>query len=284
MTTHRIINALTVDVEDYFQVEALASAVPRAAWETMERRIEANTDLLLTAFDRAGVTGTFFTLGWVAERHPALIRRIVEAGNELASHGYGHERVDRLGPEAFRADIRRAKSVLEEVGGVRVLGYRAPTFSLNARTTWAFAVLSEEGYRYSSSIYPIRHDLYGMPDAPRLPFQPNGGPLWEIPLTTARVFGHNLPCGGGGWFRLLPYRVFRLGVRRFHREHDAPALFYTHPWEFDPDQPPVQVQSRLSRFRHYINLSRTEARLERLLRDFAWDRMDRAFARLLTEA
>ena len=284
MTASRITNALTVDVEDYFQVQALAPAVPREGWEGMERRVEANTDRLLAIFARAGVTATFFTLGWVAERHPALVRRIVTGGHELASHGYGHERVDLLGPAAFRADIRRAKTVLEDAGGAAVAGYRAPTFSLDARTPWAFGVLAEEGYRYSSSVYPVRHDLYGMPNAPRLPYRAGGGALWEIPMTTTRLFGRNLPCAGGGWFRLLPYDVFRLGLRRFHGEHGAPALFYTHPWEIDPDQPRVPVPSRVSRFRHYVNLSRTEARLERLLHDFAWDRVDRAFAGVMAQA
>ena len=278
-----IVNALTVDVEDYFQVQALAGTVPRTSWDSMQRRVEANTERLLAAFDRAGVTATFFTLGWVAERHPALVRRIVAAGHELASHGYGHERVDGIGPERFRADIRRARAVLEDTGDVAVVGYRAPTFSVNARTPWAFAVMEEEGYRYSSSVYPVRHDLYGMPNAPRLPYRPADGALWEIPMTTARLLGRNLPCSGGGWFRLLPYRLFRLGLHRFHHEHGRPGLFYTHPWEFDPDQPRVPVQNRLSRFRHYVNLSRTEARLEQLLRDFAWDRVDRAFADVLAK-
>jgi polysaccharide deacetylase family protein (PEP-CTERM system associated) len=281
--TPLIVNALTVDVEDYFQVQALAPAIPRTSWDTMERRVEINTERLLVAFDRAGVAATFFTLGWIAQRHPALIRRIVAAGHELASHGYGHERVDQLTPEAFRADIRRAKCVLEDAGGVTVSGYRAPNFSMTAHTSWAFTVLAEEGYRYSSSVYPVRHDTYGMPDAPRLPYRPHDGMLLEIPMSTAQVLGQNLPCSGGGWFRLLPYPLFRLGLCRFHHEHGTPALFYTHPWEFDPAQPRVPVRSRLSRFRHYVNLSRTEARLERLLRDFAWDRVDRAFAGVLTK-
>jgi polysaccharide deacetylase family protein (PEP-CTERM system associated) len=283
MTAARITNALTVDVEDYFQVQALAPLMPRTAWDSVERRVEANTDRLLAAFGHAGVAATFFTLGWVAERHPALIRRIVAAGHEVASHGHNHERVDQLEPAAFRADIRRAKAVLEDAGGMAVAGYRAPTFSVNGRTPWAFAMLAEEGYRYSSSVYPVRHDLYGMPDAPRLPYRPQDGALLELPMTTVRVFGRNLPSAGGGWFRLLPYRVFRLGLRRFHREHDAPAMFYTHPWEFDPDQPRVPVRSRLSRFRHYVNLSRTGPRLERLLQDFAWDRIDRVYAGMLAE-
>lgn len=277
----RIVNALTVDVEDYFQTQALADTVPRAAWDSMPRRVEANTDFLLAAFDRAGVHGTFFTLGWVAERHPALIRRIVDAGHELASHGYGHERVDRLGPVAFRADIRRARGVLEHVGQTPVGGYRAPTFSFNGTTPWAFAILADEGYRYSSSVYPVRHGLYGRPGVQRFPYRPDGGPLWEIPMTTVQALGHNLPCSGGGWFRLLPYAAFRLGWRRFHRAHAAPGVFYTHPWEIDPAQPLLKVHGSLSRFRHYVNLSRTAGRLERLLAEFAWDRMDRVFGDIM---
>jgi polysaccharide deacetylase family protein (PEP-CTERM system associated) len=247
----------------------------------MPRRVEASTERLLETFERAGVRATFFTLGWVAERHPALVRRIVAGGHELASHGHGHERVDLLGPDAFRADIGRARRVLEDTGGVKVAGYRAPTFSLNARTPWAFALLAAEGHSYSSSVYPVRHDLYGMPEAPRFPYRPERGGVWEIPMTTVRALGRSLPCAGGGWFRLLPYPVFRLGLRRFHRDHAAPCVFYTHPWEYDPAQPRVAGTGRLARFRHYVNLSRTAGRLERLLRDFAWDRMDRVFAEVI---
>ena len=283
MTRPALVNALTVDVEDYFQVQALAGTVPRSAWEDMPRRVEANTERLLEAFERAGVHATFFALGWVAERHPALIARIVAGGHELASHGYGHERVDQLGPAAFGADIGRAKKLLEDTGGVAVSGYRAPTFSLNATTPWAFAVLVEQGYRYSSSVYPVKHDLYGMPDAPRFPYRPGAGPLWEIPLTAVRLLGRNWPCSGGGWFRVLPYPVFRMGLRRFNRTDAAAGVFYTHPWEYDPDQPRQAVRNPLSRFRHYVNLSRTAGRLERLLSDFAWDRMDRVFAGVLGE-
>ena len=225
MTRPALVNALTVDVEDYFQVQALAGTVPRSAWEDMPRRVEANTERLLEAFERAGVHATFFALGWVAERHPALIARIVAGGHELASHGYGHERVDQLGPAAFGADIGRAKKLLEDTGGVAVSGYRAPTFSLNATTPWAFAVLVEQGYRYSSSVYPVKHDLYGMPDAPRFPYRPGAGPLWEIPLTAVRLLGRNWPCSGGGWFRVLPYPVFRMGLRRFNRTDAAAGVF-----------------------------------------------------------
>ena len=283
MTGRAMVNALTVDVEDYFQVQALAGTVSRAAWESMPRRVEANTERLLAAFERAGVHATFFMLGWVAERHPALVRRIVAGGHELASHGHAHERVDLLGPAAFRADIGRTRRLLEDTGGVAVAGYRAPTFSLNAATPWAFAILAGEGYRYSSSVYPVRHDLYGMPGAPRFPYRPDGGALWEIPMTTLRVLGHNLPCSGGGWFRVLPYAVFRLALRRFHQAHAVPGVFYIHPWEVDPAQPRLAVRNRLSRFRHYVNLSRTAGRLERLLDDFAWDRMDLAFAGVLAQ-
>jgi polysaccharide deacetylase family protein (PEP-CTERM system associated) len=280
MTRPALVNALTIDVEDYFQVQALAGAVSRAAWDDMPRRVQANTERLLASFERAGVHATFFVLGWVAERHPALIARIVAGGHELASHGYGHERVDGLGPEAFRADIRRARGVLEDAGGVRVVGYRAPTFSIGAATPWAFVILAKEGYRYSSSVYPVKHDLYGTPDAPRFPYRPGEGAVWEIPLTTLRVLGRNLPCSGGGWFRLLPYAVFRMALRRFQQTEAAAGVFYAHPWEIDPAQPRLAVHG-LSRFRHYVNLSRTAGRLERLLGDFAWDRMDRVFAPVL---
>jgi polysaccharide deacetylase family protein (PEP-CTERM system associated) len=277
-------NALTVDVEDYFQVQAFADVVPRAAWEGLPRRVEANTDRLLAQFARHGARGTFFTLGWVAERHPALIRRIVAGGHELASHGYWHERVNGQSPQAFRADIVRAKAVLEDAGGVAVLGYRAPTFSVGARTPWAFDALAETGHRYSSSIYPVRHDLYGAPDAPRAAFRHQGSGLLEFPMTTLRLGGHNLPCSGGGWFRLLPYRLFRAALRRCNAAQRAPGIFYTHPWEIDPGQPRMATASLLSRFRHYNNLHRTEARLERLLADFAWERMDFVFADILAGA
>ena len=271
-------NALTVDVEDYFQVQAFADTVPRAAWEGLPRRVEANTERLLEVFARAGVQGTFFTLGWVAERHPALVRRIVAGGHELASHGHWHRRVDGQRPEEFAEDVARAKRTLEDAGGVAVAGYRAPTFSLGARTTpWAFDILARTGHRYSSSVYPVRHDLYGEPDAPRQPYRHPGGVLWELPMTTLRVAARNLPCSGGGFFRLLPYRLFRALLRRCNTAQRAPGVFYVHPWEIDPGQPRMAAGRRAC-FRHYHNLGRTEARLERLLRDFAWDRMDRAFA------
>ncbi|MGI4943535.1 MAG: XrtA system polysaccharide deacetylase [Janthinobacterium lividum] len=275
--------AMTVDVEDYFQVQAFAGVVERAAWDSLPCRVEANMDRILAAFDQAGVRGTFFTLGWIADRHPAVVRAIVAGGHELASHGYGHARADGQTPEEFRQDVRQAKQVLEDLGGVAVTGYRAPTFSIGPRNPWAFDVLAEEGYRYSSSIYPVRHDLYGVPDAPRFPYRPTSGPLVEIPMTTVRVMGRNIPCAGGGYFRLMPYPLYRMLLRRYHRAEHAAGVFYFHPWEVDPGQPRIQKASRMAQFRHYVNIPAMQGRVERLLQDFTWDRMDRVFAPALAE-
>ncbi|MBV1800014.1 XrtA system polysaccharide deacetylase [Siccirubricoccus sp. G192] len=277
-------NAMSVDVEDWFQVQAFAGTIRRADWDGLERRVEANTDRVLEAFAGAGVRATFFTLGWVAERHPALIRRITGAGHELASHGHGHEPVDQLGEAAFRADLRRAKQVLEDAAGVAVVGYRAPTFSIGPHTPWAHRVLAEEGHRYSSSVFPISHDLYGAPDAPRGPHRPSPDGVVELPMTTVRAPGRNLPCAGGGWFRLLPYGLFRAGLRRVNTAEARAGIFYFHPWEVDPGQPRVQAAGRLSRFRHYTGLGSMAARLDRLLQDFAWGRMDEVFATAINGA
>jgi polysaccharide deacetylase family protein (PEP-CTERM system associated) len=266
-----------VDVEDWFQVQAFAGTISRDSWEGLERRVEANTDRILAQFAAAGVSATFFTLGWVAERHPALIRRIVAAGHELASHGHGHELVSTIGEAAFRADIRRAKRVLEDAGGVAVVGYRAPTFSINARTPWAHAVLAEEGHLYSSSVFPVKHDLYGAPDAPRGPHRPHPDGVVELPMTTLPMAGRNLPLSGGGWFRMAPYAAFRAGLRRVNAG-GMRGLFYFHPWEVDPGQPRVAQAPLRSRLRHYIGLGTMEAKLGRLLRDFRWGRMDAVFA------
>jgi polysaccharide deacetylase family protein (PEP-CTERM system associated) len=278
-----ILNGMSVDVEDWFQVQAFAGQIPRQDWETIAPRVEANTDLVLALFAAAGVQATFFTLGWVAQRHPALIRRIVAAGHELASHGWEHVRADAQDPPTFAADIRRARLLLEDTGGVPVIGYRAATFSIGTRNPWAHQVLEEQGYRYSSSVFPIRHDNYGMPDAPRSPYRPGAGRLWELPMTTVRLGGRNLPCAGGGWFRLAPYTLFRAGLRRVNRGEGRPGIFYFHPWEVDPGQPRVPEAPRLSRFRHTVNLAAMEGRVARLLRDFAWTRMDRAFAAELAD-
>ncbi|WP_019583311.1 XrtA system polysaccharide deacetylase [Thioalkalivibrio sp. ALE16] len=271
-------NALTVDVEDYFQVSALAPQIPRDSWDCRECRIERNLDRILDLFERRGAHATFFTLGWIAERYPQAIRRIVEAGHELASHGYGHERVTDLTPAAFRADIERAQRILEDLAGAPVRGYRAPSFSIGEGNLWALEVLREAGLEYSSSIYPVHHDHYGMPQAPRHPHRPLSAGVLELPPATLRMGGRNLPAAGGGYFRLLPYALSRRALRRIGAVDSMPAVFYFHPWEIDPDQPRVPGLGARSRFRHYVNLHRMESRLERLLRDFRWDRMDRVFA------
>jgi polysaccharide deacetylase family protein (PEP-CTERM system associated) len=276
-----ILNALTVDVEDYFQVQAFADIISRDDWETLPRRVDRNTERLLDIFAGAGVKATFFTLGWVAERHPALIRRIVAEGHELASHGYEHRRADGQTPAEFRTDVARTKRILEDIGGAAVHGYRAATFSIGARNWWAYEVLAGEGYTYSSSVFPIAHDLYGAPDSPRTPFRKETAGLLEIPLTTVRYLGRNLPCAGGGYFRLLPYAFSRWAMRRVNRVERMPCIFYIHPWEIDPDQPRQHAAKLKSRLRHYTNLGKTEGRLVRLLREFSWGRMDDAFARFM---
>jgi polysaccharide deacetylase family protein (PEP-CTERM system associated) len=277
-------NAMTVDVEDYFEVQAFAHCIDRKDWDAFPRRVDLNTNRILDQFDLHGVKATFFTLGWVAERFPALIRRIVADGHELASHGWDHTRVDAQDPETFRADIRRTRALLQDIGGVKVTGYRAATFSIGARNMWAFPVLRQEGYSYSSSINPIHHDLYGMPGAPRVPFRPEADGVMEIPMTTVRLVGRNWPCSGGGYFRLLPTALYRAGLRRVNRHDQQPGIFYFHPWEIDAEQPRIANAGWKSRLRHYTNLSRMAGDLDDLLRDFAWDRMDRVYAPVLAEA
>ncbi len=271
-----ITNALTIDVEDYFQVSAFAPYIRRDEWDARECRVEANVERILAMLERHGTRATFFTLGWVAERYPQLVRRIVDGGHELASHGYGHERASDLTPEAFSADIERAKKILEDLAGQPVQGYRAPSFSIGERNLWAFDCLARAGYRYSSSVYPIRHDHYGMPDAPRFAHPVREG-LIEIPVTTLRVMNRNLPSSGGGYFRLLPYALSRWMLRQFNEGEQASAIFYFHPWEIDAGQPRVAGIDAKTRFRHYVNIGRMERRLEQLLRDFRWGRMDEIF-------
>ncbi len=272
-----VLNAMTIDVEDWFQVQAFAGTISRNDWDSIPTRVEANTERFLQMFAEAGVNATFFTLGWVADRHPALVRRIVDSGHELASHGYAHRLAHEQSPDEFREDVNRARRVLEDVAGVVVRGYRAPTFSINTHNLWAFDVLADEGYAYSSSIFPIRHDLYGMPEASRFPHRVAGGRLLEIPMTTVRIGARNLPCSGGGYFRLLPYGLFRAGLRRFNTQDRARGMFYTHPWEIDPGQPRVESAPAMAKFRHYVNMSHTAARIGRLLKDFAWGRVDQVF-------
>ena len=271
-----VTNALTVDVEDYFQVSALAPYISRDRWDQIPCRIERNVERLLQRFDDHGARATFFTLGWIAERYPQVVRDIVARGHELASHGYGHLRAsDQTRPE-FMADIVNAKKLLEDIGGKPVLGYRAPSFSIGEGNLWAFECLEEAGYVYSSSVYPVKHDHYGMPDSPRFPYKVNAG-VTEIPITTVRMMGRNLPAGGGGYFRFAPYGVSRWAIDRFNRDEGKPAIFYMHPWEIDPDQPRVAGPGLKTRFRHYVNLHRTDDRLKRLLSDFKWGRMDQVF-------
>jgi len=272
-----VVNAMTVDVEDYFHAEALSGCFPASQWDAVEGRVEFNVARLLQLFDTAGVEATFFVLGWVAERYPQMVRSIAAAGHEIASHGYAHRRVDQQERSEFEADVRKAKAILEQTVGRMVVGYRAPTFSITRHGFWAFEVLERAGYRYSSSIFPIRHDTYGIPDAPRFPFNPAEGSLIEIPMTTTVRFGGNFPCAGGGYFRLLPYWLSRKNMRRVNNLDRRPCVFYVHPWEIDPAQPRQSSISRRSSWRHYTNLHATEGRLERLLREFRWGRMDRIF-------
>jgi polysaccharide deacetylase family protein (PEP-CTERM system associated) len=271
-----LINALTVDVEDYFQVSALAPYIPREEWASRACRVEHNLQRILAMFEEHGARATFFTLGWIAERYPHLVREIVARGHELASHGYGHERASDLDEARFLEDVRRAKLMLEDVAGVEVRGYRAPSFSIGSANLWAFDTLARAGYRYSSSIYPIAHDHYGMPDSPRFAYRVNEQ-LLEIPATTLRMVGRNLPSSGGGYFRLLPYAVSRWMLQRVNAVDGEPAVFYFHPWEIDPDQPRLNGIDLRTRFRHYVNLSQMEGKLRLLLADFRWGRMDDIF-------
>lgn len=274
----KITNAMSIDVEDYFQVSAFESCISRKDWNSLPCRIERNMDEILGLLDETGTKATFFTLGWIAERYPGVVRGIVDNGHELASHGYGHERASDLDRGEFQRDVDRAKKILEDLGGQRVQGYRAPSFSIGDRNRWAIDVLEETGHRYSSSIFPVRHDHYGVPDAPRHPWQPNGdGGLWELPPTTVPMLGRNLPAAGGGWFRLMPYGISRWLIRQVNEKEHAPCMFYFHPWEIDPDQPRQMDAPLKSRFRHYVNLKQMRGKLRNLLNDFEWDRVDRIF-------
>lgn len=274
------INGLSVDVEDWFQVGAFEKVIDRENWTSLATRVERNCDEILHLFADAGVKGTFFTLGWVAQRHPELMRRIAGEGHEIASHGWDHERVFRLGRQAFAADIDRARKVIEDASGEAVKGYRAPSFSIDARTPWAFEVLAEQGYVYSSSVAPIAHDHYGWREAPRFAFRPIAdADLVEIPVTTARFAGRRLAAGGGGFFRVLPYGFSRWAIRQVNREDERPAVFYFHPWEIDPGQPRVDNAPLRSRLRHYTNLSVMADKLQRLVGEFRWGRMDDLAAR-----
>lgn len=276
MLAPAITNALTIDVEDYFQVSAFAPYIDRREWERRECRVERNVQRILGMLAERQTRATFFTLGWVAERYPGLVRDIVAGGHELASHGYGHERASDLDAQAFRDDVVRAKAVLEDTGGVPVKGYRAPSFSIGKGNLWALKTLLDAGYQYSSSIYPIAHDHYGMPDAPRFAHLTEQG-LLEVPVTTLRLFNRNMPSSGGGYFRLLPYGITKWMLQRVNQIEREPAIFYFHPWEIDAGQPRIPGIDAKTRFRHYVNIDRNERKLARLLDDFRWGRMDDIF-------
>jgi polysaccharide deacetylase family protein (PEP-CTERM system associated) len=271
------LNALTIDVEDYFQVSAFEGCVARGQWNRLPSRIEHNVERIVQLFRTYEIKATFFTLGWIAEHFPQVVRQIADAGHEIASHGYQHIRISDQSSKQLWQDVIRSKKLLEDVTGQSVLGYRAASFSIGSENLWALNVLEESGYRYSSSIYPINHDLYGMPEAPRFPFRLHEGGLLEIPISTIKIMGRNLPCGGGGYFRLVPYSMFSWAMRRINKTENQSNVFYFHPWEIDPQQPRLNGASFKSRFRHYVNLNKMEARLKQLLSDFNWERMDRVF-------
>ncbi len=273
-------NALSVDVEDWFQVGAFETVISRADWDSLECRVESNTDNVLALFEEAGVKGTFFTLGWVAERYPELIRRIVDAGHEIASHGYAHDRVFSFTPQQFAADLIKARKLIEDAAGVKVTGYRAPSFSIDQRTPWAHQILAEQGYAYSSSVAPIKHDHYGWAEAPRFAFRPvAGSEMIEIPVTTAELGPKRLAAGGGGFFRLLPYAFSHWAIRQVNERETRPAVIYFHPWEIDPAQPRVANAPVKSKLRHYTKLDKMAGKLKRLAGDFEWERLDAIAAR-----
>lgn len=270
-------NAMTIDVEDYFQVSALAPYIPRSEWDNIPCRVERNVQRILEMLAEHQAQATFFTLGWVAQRYPQLVRAIVDNGHELASHGYGHLRASDQSEVEFKEDVSSAKKLLEDISGVAVKGYRAPSFSIGTRNLWALDVLHHAGYEYSSSIYPIKHDHYGMPEAPRFKFQPREHALMEVPPTTLQMMGRNLPASGGGYFRLMPYGLSKWMIQRVNQHDRQSCIFYFHPWEIDPDQPRQPGTNLKTRFRHYVNLSRMEGKLKQLLQDFQWGRMDQIF-------
>ncbi|AKH41713.1 polysaccharide deacetylase family protein (PEP-CTERM system associated) [Altererythrobacter atlanticus] len=270
-----VVNGLSVDVEDWFQVGAFEHVIERDQWASLDDRVDRNVRQILDMFDDAGVKATFFTLGWVAQRHGGLLREIAGRGHELASHGWDHQRVFTMDRATYGEDIARARKVIEDASGARVRGYRAPSFSIDKRTPWAHEELAAQGYTYSSSVAPITHDHYGWPEAPRFAFHPlPGSDLLEIPVTTALFAGKRLAAGGGGFFRVLPYAFSRWAIRQVNRQNGRPAVFYFHPWEIDPGQPRVAGAPLKSRLRHYTNLELMASKLRQLIRDFSWDRID----------
>ena len=269
---------MTVDVEDYFQVSAFEPYIAKEQWDTLPHRVEKNTHKILDLFKERNIKATFFTLGWVAERYPDLIKRMIADGHELACHGYDHIRVTEQTPEQFRNDVSKTKKLLEDLSGEQVKGYRAASYSIGANNLWALNVLQEEGFKYSSSIYPVKHDIYGMPDAPRFIYEPiENQNFKEIPITTVRFGDKNFPCGGGGFFRFYPYALSKWAFNRINNQENESAIFYFHPWEIDPEQPRQHGLNLKTRTRHYLNLNRMENRIKKLLTDFNWDTMANVF-------
>ena len=280
MIKPRPVNGLSVDVEDWFQVGAFEGVIDRDSWDGLSGRVERNCDAILEMFDEADVKATFFTLGWVAQRQPALLRRIAEAGHELASHGWDHARVHTMNRKSFAADLDKSRKAIEDAAGAQVTGYRAPSFSIDQRTPWAYMALAEQGFTYSSSVAPISHDHYGWREAPRFAFRPlPWSDLLEIPVTTAEFAGRRLAAGGGGFFRVLPYAFSRWAIRQVNNREGRPAVFYFHPWEIDPQQPRVTAASLRSKLRHYTNLAVMADKLRQLVMEFEWGRMDVLAAR-----
>ena len=278
LITNMKINAMTVDVEDYFQVSAFEPYIDRDNWDILPHRVEHNTHKILDFFDKKNIKATFFTLGWVAERYPSLIRRIVRDKHELASHGFNHIRVNKQTLEQFRSDVSTSKKLLEDISGIIVNGYRAASYSIGVTNQWALSVLQEEEYKYSSSIYPVKHDLYGIPNAPRYVYHPiENNSFKEIPISTIRLGEKNYPCGGGGFFRFYPYCLSKWALHQINNIEKKSAIFYFHPWEIDPDQPRQKGLDYKTQFRHYLNLNKMESRVNKLLIDFQWDTMAKVF-------
>ncbi|MBF0265647.1 MAG: DUF3473 domain-containing protein [Gammaproteobacteria bacterium] len=276
MSYSSITNAMTVDVEDYFQVAAFDNFISPDSWDSISHRVQNNTFKILDLFAQHQVKATFFTLGWVAERYPDIVKRVVNEGHELASHGYAHKKATSQTRQEFREDIIKAKQILEDISGKEIKGYRAPSYSVSKKNLWVHEELYDTGHQYSSSVYPVKHDLYGIPDAPRFTYQCKNG-LIEIPISTLKIGSKNLPAGGGGFFRLYPYALTRWVINHINKTDQQATSFYFHPWEIDPEQPRQEQASLKSKFRHYLNLHKTEARLKQLLTDFNWDRMDKVF-------
>lgn len=273
----KIKNAMTVDVEEYFQVSAFEPHIRKEDWGNMQSGVESNIDRILSIFNDRSITATFFILGWIAERHGSMIERIASEGHEIASHGFSHVRIHQQNSEEFKEDVTKTKKILEDIVGQEVIGYRAASFSINQQSHWAHKELEEAGFRYSSSVYPVKHDLYGVPDAPRYPYQPNGTAFLEIPITTLSLGRLNIPCGGGGYFRLFPYTLSRKLIAYLNKNEKMSCIFYFHPWEIEVDQPRIDNLRLKTRFRHYNGLKRMESRLQQLTGDFIWGRMDKVF-------